>query len=258
MRLISQSKILIILIITLLSHTPPGFAAADYSREQRWAKEILPSLMVGEPIYLTQANKHRFLCLYAKAESDPEHPVKAKTAIIIVHGMGVHPNWGIYSVIRGHLFDLGYTTFSIQMPVKAADAKPEEYVALFPEAVERLQIATGYLKSQGYAQIIIVSHSNGSRMTRRYMLSNPSQINAWIALSLTRGDTFAAVRAPILDIYGEHDLEHVLASVKARKQSLGNSSSKQVQIANTDHFYNGQEERLLSLIDDYVSYILGR
>ena len=52
--------------------------------------------------------------------------------------------------LRQRLPDHGYTTLSIQMPILAVDAKPEAYVAHFPEAVERLQLAVAYLQSKGY------------------------------------------------------------------------------------------------------------
>ncbi len=236
------------ILLYLLLTSAQAIAGADYSREQRWANEILPGIMIGEPIYLTQRNQHRFLGLYAAADN-------ANMALLIVHGMGLHPDWGMIGNLRRNLYDAGYTTLSIQMPVLAADARYTAYQALFPEAAERLQLAVAFLKAQGYRKIVIVSHSNGSRMSRVYMATNPHDVNAWVALSLTRGDTFAGIKAPILDLYGQNDLDHVLASTHQRRLSFLNHASRQVMIANADHFYTGQENAMLNEIKVFLHHL---
>lgn len=226
----------------------PAFAAADYAREKRWADEIVPGIIVGEPVYLEQQNRHRFLGIYAEGGQD-------RMALIIVHGMGVHPDWGMVSTLRQRLHDYGYATLSIQMPVLAKDAGYQAYPAVFPEAVERLRIAVAWLRQRGYQRAAIVSHSNGSRMSRVYMAGNPAAVSAWVSLSLTQGDTFAGIRAPILDLYGENDLPHVLSSVAERKASLTHAASRQILIPRTDHFFAGQEEAMIGQVKDFLDGI---
>ena len=111
-------------------------------RAKKWAGEITPGIVVGDPVYLEQKNRHKFLGIYTEVN-------KAKMGLVVVHGIGIHPDWGIIGTLRQRLPDHGYTTLSIQMPILAVDAKPED-VAHFPEAVERLQLAVAYLKSKGY------------------------------------------------------------------------------------------------------------
>jgi pimeloyl-ACP methyl ester carboxylesterase len=219
--------------------------AADYGREQRWAAEVLPGLIVGEPVYLTQANGHQFLGLYGEADS-------ATIAIIVVHGMGLHPDWGIIGTLRRELYDAGYTTLSIQMPILAADASYKEYLALFPEAVERLQLAVQHLKHQSYRKIAIVSHSNGSRMSRQFMKKNPADVTTWVALSLTQGDTFAGIQAPILDLYGENDLGHVLHSAAQRRDSLNHPASAQIIIPGANHFFSQREPEMFNQVKRFL------
>ena len=60
--------------------------AQDYDREQRWADQILPALMVGDAVWLEQANGHKFLTLYTVAE-------KPRGALIIAHGRGWSPDY---------------------------------------------------------------------------------------------------------------------------------------------------------------------
>ena len=124
--------------------------------------------------------------------------------------------------------------------------------AVFPDAAERLQLAVAYLKQQGYKHIAIVSHSNGSRMARVYMRTNPPEVIAWAAISLTQGDTFAGIQAPVLDLYGENDLAHVLASVKQRQASLQNPASQQKYIAGADHFFTDHEDAMLNDVKEFL------
>ena len=116
-------------------------AAQDYAREKRWADEVIPALVVGDAQWLETSAGRRFLAIHAPAAN-------AKGAVVVVHGIGVHPDHGMIGVLRTKLADLGWTTLSIQMPVQAADARAEAYYpALFPEAVER--IVAG-LRASGY------------------------------------------------------------------------------------------------------------
>src|SRR4051812_20970483 len=121
-------------------------AQPDYAREQRWASEITPALVVGEAIYLQQKSGHRFLALYTAVP-------KAGRAVIVVHGLGVHPDWGLIGALRTGLADDGYTTLSVQMPVLAASALGEEYPALFTDAADRLATAVNFLTGKGYRKI---------------------------------------------------------------------------------------------------------
>ena len=237
----------VIMMLGLL-FPPTLIAAADYEREKRWAEEITPGIIVGEPIYLSQRNSHNFLGIYAGTDN-------ATLGVIVVHGMGLHPDWGLISELRQRLFDYGYTTLSIQMPVLAADAGHKEYPEVFPEAVERLELAVSYLKHEGYERIVIASHSNGSRMSRVYMRGNPADVSAWVALSLTQGETFDGVDAPILDLYGQNDLPHVLSSVTKRESSLRNRQSRQMFIADADHFFNGHEEAMVNAVKHFLEGI---
>lgn len=239
----------LILVLHLLFSISQAMAEPDYQREKRMADEIVPAILIGKPIYLRQHNQHQFLGIYAQAQ-------QAKIAVIVAHGMGLNPDWGLIGNIRQSIYDFGMTTLSIQMPVLAAEAKPEDYPAIFPDAVERLKLATDYIKKQGYNFIALVSHSNGSRMSRVFMRTGPSDIDTWVALSLTRGETFAGIHVPILDFYGELDLNHVLSSVKARKASLiSNRLSKQVMLPGADHFYDGLEEQVAEQIRDFIAFV---
>ncbi len=241
------------LISLLLVVSSAAYAASDYAREKKWADEITPGIVVGDPIYLEQKNHHKFLGIYTEAAN-------AKMALVVVHGVGIHPDWGMVGTLRQRLPDHGYATLSIQMPVLAVTAKPEAYAATFPEAVERLQRAVAYLKEKGYKRIALVSHSMGSRMTHAYMARNPTDVSAWAALGMPAAlgkpgtaVAYEGIKVPVLDLYGDNDLPQVLSTAAKRKASLtGNGASKQVVISNSDHFFAGHEDEMVKAVKDFL------
>ena len=121
----------------------PALASPDYVREKKWDDEVTSGIVVGEPVYLEQKNSHKFLGIYTDA-------VNARMGLVVVHGMGIHPDMGMIGKLRQRLPDHGYATLSIQMPILAVGAKPVAYADLFPEAVERLHLAVAYLNSKGH------------------------------------------------------------------------------------------------------------
>mgnify|MGYP003339299715 CR=1 FL=1 len=160
-------------VIAGCATTPSG---PDYAREKRWADEITPTLVVGDPVYIAQPGGHRFLALYTEAKP-------SRAAVIVVHGLGIHPDWALIGALRSDLPDAGYTTLSVQMPVLAADALAESYGELSGDASERLAVATAFLRTKGYRKIALVSHSMGARMVNHYLVNGGAgDIDAWVAL----------------------------------------------------------------------------
>lgn len=224
------------------------FAVADYAREKKWADEIIPGIVVGDPVYLELSQGHKFLTLFAEAKD-------AKVGVVVVHGIGIHPDWNMVGTLRTQLVEHGYTTLSIQMPVLANDAKAEEYQALFPEAAERIGVAVDFLQAKGYKKIAIVSHSMGSAMSRMYVGNNQSRLTAWASLGI-QGHTYSGIHIPVLDMYGEYDLPPVLEMAKKRAVSLQeNPKSRQVQVPKSDHFYNNHETEMVQEVKNFLDSV---
>ncbi len=217
---------------------------SDYAREQRWSDEIVPVLVVGEAVAL-RAGKRRFLGLYTEAKN-------ARGAVVIAHGMGVHPDYGLIGGLRARLADSGYTTLSIQMPVLAADAPAERYAALFPEAGSRLTAAFLYLQGKGNRKIALVSHSMGSRMVNYWLSTIPNApLSAWVAVSISSGnfEAFGPVKFPVFDVYAERDLDVVLRAAASRARLLRRMpGSKQAMVYGADHYFSGKDKELALLI----------
>jgi dienelactone hydrolase len=231
-----------------------SFAQADYAREKRWADEITPAILVGDPVYLTLKSGRKFLAIYAPNAS-------ASAGVIVVHGIGVHPDWGPVNPIRSQLSEQGYATLSVQMPVLAAEARGDQYAPLFPEATERLAVAVEFLRGKGLKKIAIVSHSFGSRMTN-YFLNHTggTRIDAWVAIGLPGEFTDPATfKAPVLDLYGEKDLPAVLDNAAQRAAAIrGIRGSGQLQVAGADHFFAEMENELVLRVKQFLDSRLKR
>ena len=228
--------------------------ASDTAREKRWADEITPSILVGGAVYLTLKSGHQFLAIHTMSPGGS----KARAGVIVVHGMGVHPDWGLNNPLRSQLAEQGYATLSVQMPVLASDAKAESYPALFPEAAERLQAAISYLKDKDHRKIAIVSHSMGARMVNHFLAAvhdTGGAVDAWVSVGISTGVYLQAetFKAPVLDIYGEKDFPVVLQQAAARADASKRvRGSGQVSVAGADHYFNGSETELVRHVKRFL------
>lgn len=216
-------------------------AQADYAREQRWAAEITPAILVGDPVQLALPSGRKFLGIYAPN-------AKAQAGIIVVHGLGVHPDWGLINPLRSQLSEQGYATLSIQMPVLASDARGSDYPPTFPEAAERIATAVNFLRGKGHKKIAIVAHSLGARMTNVFLNgANRPAIDAFVAVGIpgefNRPETF---KAPVLDLHGEKDPPAVLDHAAGRAAAIrAIRGSAQISVAGADHFFRGRDSELV-------------
>jgi len=218
---------------------------SDYAREKRWADEVVPSIVVGEAVWLEAPRTEKFLGIYTEAKN-------AKGAIVLAHGLGVHPDYGLIGELRTRLADAGYTTLSIQMPVLAADAPAARYPVLFWEADARFAGAVSYLWRKGQRRVVLLSHSMGSRMANHYVSSHPQvPLAGWISLSISNGEfaPLKRVKFPVYDVYAEKDYDVVLQGAQKRAALLKRvRGSSQTMMFATDHFFAKREKELVALV----------
>src|SRR5439155_1293987 len=158
----------------------PRPGAGEHARKIEYAD-------VREPVWLEAPRTEKFLGIYTEAKS-------AKGAIILAHGLGVHPDYGLIGELRTRLADAGYATLSIQMPILSAEAPPARYPVLFWEADARFAAAMTYLKRKRYERVVLLSHSMGSRMANHYVGAHPLvPLAGWISLSISSGE-FAPIK----------------------------------------------------------------
>jgi alpha-beta hydrolase superfamily lysophospholipase len=223
--------------------------AADYAREARLAQEIVPAIVVGDPVYLATPRQPRVLALYTEATP----PALAKAAVIVVHGVGVHPDWGLINGLRSGLAAAGISTLSVQMPVLSADAAREQYATLFPESTERLAAAVAYLRERGAERIAIVSHSMGASMADAYFSSSSAvKLSAWVPVGMLIAPRLRP-GMPVLDVIAEHDFPQVLDLAPKRVATLPRDQcSRQVFIAGTDHYMDNRQKELVAAIVPFL------
>lgn len=231
--------------------------AQDFEREKRWSAELLPGLVVGEAVSIKAASGRDFLALYTPAVALAT-PAPPKPAIVLAHGVGVHPDFGVIGSLRVTLADMGYATLAIQMPVQGKDATVDDYFPkVFADAADRLASAADWLRAKGHGNVVLVSHSMGAWMANAYFdqAFETTPYKAWVVLGLTGSYSWPMRRfaMPILDVYGEHDIAPVLGAVGRRKFALKESNgSRQVKIAGADHHYLGRDKALAEAIDAFL------
>jgi pimeloyl-ACP methyl ester carboxylesterase len=224
----------------------------DYAREARWAREIEPSVVVGEVVYLATPSQPRVLALYTKVAD-------AKGGVIVVHGIGVHPDWELIGGLRTGLADAGFTTLSVQMPVLAADALRDDYDAIIPLAAERIGVAIAWLKRRGVERVAIVAHSLGAAMSNAYLGSSSAEkIDAWVVIGM--GVAFGVPpRQPVLDVEAQSDFPQVRDSALWRATKLPiDACSRHIVIAGANHFMENRQKELLAAIVPFLDSALSR
>ncbi len=221
----------------------------DYEKEKRWADDILPTLIVGDAVWLQQKKGHKFLGLYIDRKE------KAKGAVIVAHGRGWSPDFELYGTLRTRLADAGWTTLSIQLPVLPSTAILGLYVPLYPDARERFQLAVDFLKAKGYKNIAIVSHSLGATMANQYLIrTDDTSVGAWVSISILQGlEEVYRIKFPVLDIFASDDWStNMYGAPERAKQLAQHAGSGQIMIQGAKHFYEGKEDELVRVIDAFL------
>lgn len=208
----------------------------DVAREKRHAEQVIAALVVGDAVWLTTASGTRFLGLLIEAQ-------KPRGAVILTHGPGRHPDYGLTGELRMALADRGYVTLSLQMPVLALEEDDgSKYRAVFPQADERIDAGVRFLQDRGFARVAVVSHAMGSGMTYHWLGRAPqAPLFAWVALSYYGGfDDMPKLAFPVLDMYGADDYRGIRWPARGRKRLLDRiPGSKQVEVAEGGWFLAG-------------------
>lgn len=234
----------------LLAAAATAQPRSDAAREQRYAEQIVASLVVGDAVWLTTATGGRFLGLLADAP-------KPKAAVLLAHGPGLHADHGITGELRMALHDRGYTTLSLQMPVLAAEVDDgAKYQELFPEAAQRIAAGVRLLQDKGFGRVAVVSHAMGSGMTHAYLKrQTQAPLFAWAALSFYGDfdDEMTKLGFPVLDIYGASDYRGIRWPARGRKRVLaGIAGSKQIEVAEGGYFLAGANATVLREVSTFL------
>jgi alpha/beta superfamily hydrolase len=227
-----------------------GASTIDYFREGRWAQEVVPTLVVGDAVYLGTPARPKVLAILTESTG------ASKGGVVVIHGLGLHPDWGLIGGLRTGLADAGFTTLSVQMPVLAAGAPHADYAITLPEAGERIAAAIAYLRSRGVAKVAIVAHSLGARMADAY-LARPDAlpIAAWVPVGMSVAFTMPP-KEPVLDVTAANDLPEVKATAPARDLRLPHDGcSRAIDFPGQDHFFNQGQKELTAAIAAFLTRV---
>ncbi len=237
--------------LTGLAYAIEYEAKADYDREKNWADQILPGIIVGDPIWIEQSNGHKFLGIYTEAD-------KPRGAVIVAHGRGWNPDFELYGMLRVLLAEAGYSTLSIQLPILGGGAKVGDYIPTYPEAFHRFDRAAEVLHEMGHTDISIVSHSLGATMANHYLITvDETLVNSWVLISILNGlQEMFRIKIPVMDVYASDDWEITVVGGYERKQQIMKvPGSRQVIIPNALHFFERREESLVQSIVEFLDSI---
>jgi pimeloyl-ACP methyl ester carboxylesterase len=254
------ARLVIVIILLLLAPASRAGSVSDTAKEQRWAAQITDQLIVGEPEWLA-ADGYRFLAIYTPAETE-----KPKGTVLLVHGIGAHPDWPqVIQPLRIGLSEKGWRSLSIQMPLPPAGINAAGWAALLREGGDRLQAALAWLEGKGMTPVTLIAHSRGGADVLHYVATHPGIAVNSLVLIGTNADyedvpdeveplqSLKGIKLPILELYGEYDQEGVIKTAPERREaSAGNPGYQQVMVAGADHFFDGEEKSLLAEVTRWL------
>ena len=237
-----------------------GVNASDLDKEKRWADQVVETILDGDAVWLNDGS-HDFLGIYTEAEENKGR------AVIIMHGTGIHPDWQqVIQPLRVGLTESNWNTLSIQMPILANDAEYLDYAPLYDEVAPRIAAAIRYLKDSGSKDIVLIGHSQGSSMSAYYLSTSKQDVKGFVAIGMAafaddaRMNSIKAlekIHVPVLDLYGNEDLDNILASVKARASAAkkaGNKNYTQIEITG-NHFFDDNEDAMVETVAEWLGKI---
>jgi len=240
-----------LLVAAILMVLAGAATAQDYEREQRWADHQRGQDLVGDAVWLQQKEGHKFLTLYTEAKN-------ARGAIIVAHGRGWSPDYELYGALRTKIAEAGYTTLAIQLPVLGGGAKIGDYIPTYVDARERFQLAADYLKSKGYKNIAIVSHSLGATMANQYLINTDDKtVKAWVFIGIINGlEEMFRIKIPVLDVFGSKDWEITqVGAYERKKQIMKIKGSDQIVVPDALHFFEGREDDLTRTVVTFLDQV---
>ena len=237
-------------LVTLLLLTQLAWAQTtpDYGKETRWAAQVEDGLMDGDVLWL-EASGREFLTIFTESETE------SKKAAVVIHGLGVHPDWGqVIQPLRVALTTQGFNTLSLQMPVLANGVEGSAYRGLFSDADRRIAAAVKHLQAEGFEIDVLVAHSLGATMSSHYLAGNAHPFKRYVAVGMNGGATPYLPKSdvPVFDLYGDEDIAPVLDSVADRAAAAKHNANYTQKKVPADHFFNDKDELLTEEVGNWL------
>lgn len=254
-----QPRILVV-IFCCLALFGPFCSASDTKREADFADEITKTKYLGKMLWL-EAEGQKFLGLYTETEKK-----NSKGTVIILHDQGGHPNQlQLIKSLRTFLPEHNWSTLSLQMPLREVDANEDDYYALFPEALARIQAGIKYLQDNKTGTIVVAGYGLGAMMAVYAQSETAADIKAMALISLSVPDTqhksaetlefIKKITIPMLDVYADRDLAAVVESARDRRLAAKeNAAYRQVKIGEEDHLFQHDEGLVVKRIYSWIEH----
>ncbi len=217
-----------LLLISLLSTSAAG--AANPAREQVVASELIERIGEQEVVWL-QSNGSDFLALSAKTPA-----TKERGGVILLHDIDAHPDWPeIISPLRNGLPEKGWSTLSIQLPLRSRDVElnARNQQKIIDQAQARITAAVEYFTHAGIYNIAFIGHGLGAAAISRFLsndlpLHHAVYIKAFIAIRFRAHEQLpraysprallqSSVPLPIFELLGTRESPTVQQQAEQRK-----------------------------------------
>lgn len=260
-----------------------GAAAAPPTTDPEQARvaELKRLRLEGEMVTLSAGNKEVF-ALYLPSRSG-----KSLGGIVLLHDTNGHADsLGVVHSLRTRLPDAGWSTLSLQLPYAEAGIITS---ALLDDAQARIGAAIAKLQGRGSSTIALIGYGLGARAAVDYLAAGDNlTVQGLVLISmdgslqdeprLDGAEQLAALRPPILDIYGGRDQHAVIdsairrATAAQRRAAEGEAGAlrysdiarnyteekgstlgyRQLRIAAADHNYTHQEAMLVRQVRGWL------
>lgn len=246
-----------LLLLLCVLHTT-GQAASLY--EDEIAETLFQRTDQGEPVWL-YADGQRYLALYSQPLSD-----MAQGAVIVVHGMGAHPDWPeVVAPVRNRLPAGGWATLAIQMPVLEPGEPLADYGKTISQSDNRIRAAIQFLSDRKFLNIVIIGHGFGAVAAANYLAGGQTSVQAFVGVSMRNyeflnprlylDEMLEGIMVPVLDIFGSRDFTEVTGDAERRRLQARRDNREdysQVSIEGADHSFTGVEQVLVRQIRDWL------
>lgn len=236
----------------------------DFELEQQWQQQLEDNIVVGDIIWLKEHQARPFMAIYAESGRTN------KGTVVLLHNMSGHPNWyAVIGPLRRELYDLGWSTLALQMPVLGGECGGREHAVLLESAPARLDASLAFLKQQGEHNVVLLGHGLGAIMAAAYLAERPLHEVRGVALlglymlRYTDPRMYAAnylgeLQLPILDIFGSRDA--LVTNARDARQlavSLGGNEEyyQQVVLRGAGMFFEGYEKPLLKKVSKWLRHL---
>jgi pimeloyl-ACP methyl ester carboxylesterase len=115
-----------------------------------------------------------------------------------------------------------------------------------------------FLKSKGYRNIAIVSHSLGATMANQYLIrTEDTSVGAWVFIGILQGlEEMYRIRIPVLDVFGSQDWTVTMWGADERKKQIEkNPASGQVMVQDAKHFFEDRESELVRIVVAFLDRV---